>query len=269
MDIVMMGASKAGRTSIAKVIFQKMVSKQTQLLGETTKVESYDFRIQKLEFKLYDFPARYDMNEPPPNEQMILKNAEALIFVLNPQADTSKALDDFQNVYHYLRKRNRGRCSIFLFTNKADIELSQQEARNEYQLKTKKRINDDGIDVKEIDFHFTSIFDYSVFEGFSRVMQKMVACAPQLNKGLAHFACTSKIEKVYLFDLITKLYIATNDEKVVEPVKYEVCSELLDIFIDISFLYGNDKQSSMVGEDASNKIDQNRATVKLNLDDSN
>ena len=57
---------------------------------------------------------------------MILKNAAALIFVLNPQADTSKALDDFQNIYHYLKKRNTNNVAIFLFTNKADIELYQQ-----------------------------------------------------------------------------------------------------------------------------------------------
>jgi chloramphenicol 3-O-phosphotransferase len=38
MDIILMGDSKAGRSSIAKVIFQKMVSKQTMLLGETSKM---------------------------------------------------------------------------------------------------------------------------------------------------------------------------------------------------------------------------------------
>jgi GTP-binding protein EngB required for normal cell division len=48
MDILLMGDSKAGRSSIAKVIFQKMVSKSTKLLGETCKMESYDFKIQKI-----------------------------------------------------------------------------------------------------------------------------------------------------------------------------------------------------------------------------
>jgi hypothetical protein len=38
LNIVLMGASKARKTSMAKVIFQKMVAKQTQLLSETTKV---------------------------------------------------------------------------------------------------------------------------------------------------------------------------------------------------------------------------------------
>ena len=64
-------------------------------------------------------------------------------------------------------------------------------------------------------------------------MQKMIPCSPQLCRMLTHFASNCKVEKVYLFDLITKLHIATNDEKIVEPIKYEVCSELQDIFIDI------------------------------------
>lgn len=33
MDILLMGDAKSGRSSIAKVIFQKMVSKATKLLG--------------------------------------------------------------------------------------------------------------------------------------------------------------------------------------------------------------------------------------------
>jgi predicted GTPase len=48
MDIILMGDTKAGRSSIAKVIFKKMVSKQTMLLGETSKMETYDFKIQKI-----------------------------------------------------------------------------------------------------------------------------------------------------------------------------------------------------------------------------
>ena len=121
MDILLMGDSKAGRSSIAKVIFQKMVSKSTKLLGETSKMESYDFKIQKIEFKLYDFPARYDITEPPPNEQMIFKNASALIYVLSPQSDISKSMDTFHAIYNYLKKKNTNNCGIFIFTNKADL----------------------------------------------------------------------------------------------------------------------------------------------------
>lgn len=67
MDIIMMGDSNAGRTSIAKMIFQKMMSKQTMMLGQTNKIENYEFKLQKLEFKVYDFPTKYDLNDPAPN----------------------------------------------------------------------------------------------------------------------------------------------------------------------------------------------------------
>ncbi len=138
-----MGDAKSGRSSIAKVIFQKMVSKSTKLLGETSKMETYDFKIQKIEFKLYDFPAKYDINDPPPSEQMIFRNAAAMIYVLSPQSDIAKAIDNFHNIYNYLKKKNTNNCSIFIFTNKADIDLNQADARNEYQIKLKKRISED------------------------------------------------------------------------------------------------------------------------------
>ena len=158
-----MGDSKAGRSSIAKVIFQKMVSKSTKLLGETCKMESYDFKIQKIEFKLYDFPAKYDMTQPPPNEQMILKNASALIYVLSASSDLNKAGDAFHNIYKYLKSKNTNNCAMFIFINKSDIDLAQHDARNEYQIKLKKKIGQDDVDVKEIEFYFTSINDSSIF----------------------------------------------------------------------------------------------------------
>jgi signal recognition particle receptor subunit beta len=61
---------------------------------------------------------------------MILNHASALIFVLNPQSDTLKALDDFINIYQYLKKNNKGNCPIFIFVNKADIDMTQQDTRN-------------------------------------------------------------------------------------------------------------------------------------------
>jgi hypothetical protein len=162
MDILLMGDAKAGRSSIAKVIFQKMVSKSTKLLGETSKMESYDFKIQKIEFKLYDFPARYDINDPPPNEQMIFKNASALIYVLSPQSDIVKAIDNFHSIHSYMKNKNTNNFSTFIFTNKADIDLTQADARNDYQIKLKKRISEE-IDIKDIEFYFTSINDSSIF----------------------------------------------------------------------------------------------------------
>lgn len=67
MDICIIGLPKAGKTSIVKVIFNKLNPKQTKMLDSTSRVESYDLKIQNLQFKFYDFPGDYDLNEAPPN----------------------------------------------------------------------------------------------------------------------------------------------------------------------------------------------------------
>jgi hypothetical protein len=72
---------------------------------------------------------------------MIFKNASALIFVLHSQGDTVKALDNFLLIHSYIKKKNTNNCSIFIFTNKSDIDLTQPDSRNEYQIKLKKKIS--------------------------------------------------------------------------------------------------------------------------------
>lgn len=45
------------------------------------------------------------------------------------------------------------------------------------------------------------------------------------------------IEKSYLVDVKTKLYIAT-DSNPVDVHTYELCSDLVDVVIDVSYIYG-------------------------------
>ena len=45
------------------------------------------------------------------------------------------------------------------------------------------------------------------------------------------------MEKAFLFDIISKLYIAT-DSAPVDIANFAICSEMIDVFIDISYIYG-------------------------------
>lgn len=182
------------------------------MLGETNKIENYDFKIHKLEFKVYDFPTKYELSDPAPNEQMILKNAYALIYVINPQFDTFNSLETFVNVYEYMRKKNSNNVQFFIFINKADMELTSQDAKDEFLIKHKKKLADEGINNKDVNIHFTSILDYSVFEAFSNVVQKVLPCTPYICKLLNKLASYCKIDKIFIFDISTKLFIAHNDD---------------------------------------------------------
>jgi hypothetical protein len=48
---------------------------------------------------------------------------------------------------------------------------------------------------------------------------------------------TTDITKAFLFDVISKIYIAT-DRSPVDVPSYEICSDFIDVVIDISDIYG-------------------------------
>ena len=68
----------------------------------------------------------------------------------------------------------------------------------------------------------------------------------------------SKIEKVFLFDVISKIYIAT-DSNPVDMKHYEICSELIDVLIDVSCIYGIDEVGGSLKFDK-----ESSSTIRLN-----
>lgn len=156
---------------------------------------------------------------------------------MNPQLDTFNSLEVFVNIYEYMRTKNSNNCQFFIFINKADMDLTNQDAKDEFLIKHKKKLTDESVDIKLVNIYFTSILDYSVFEAFSKVVQKILPCTTYICKLLNKLAIYCKIDKVFIFDIATKLFIAHNDDLLIETVKYEICSEMIDIYIDITALY--------------------------------
>ncbi len=45
------------------------------------------------------------------------------------------------------------------------------------------------------------------------------------------------MEKAFLFDVVSKIYVAT-DSNPVDMQTYELCSDMIDVVIDVSCIYG-------------------------------
>lgn len=115
---------------------------------------------------------------------------------------------------------------------------------------------------KIVNLYFTSILDLSVFEAFSSVVQKILPCTTYICKLLNKLATYCKIDKIFIFDISTKLFIAHNDDIPIENIKYEICSEMIDIYIDISTLYYSEKKEEGVEQEDHDST----TSVKLNID---
>ncbi len=61
------------------------------------------------------------------------------------------------------------------------------------------------------------------------------------------FIQKSCVEKAFLFDVVNKIYIAT-DSSPVEERGYELCSEMIDVVFDISCIYGYVSQHYLMSQ---------------------
>jgi Ras-related GTP-binding protein C/D len=55
---------------------------------------------------------------------------------------------------------------------------------------------------------------------------------------LTNLCRTCRFEKAYLFDVLSKIYIAT-DSTPADMASYEICSDYIDVIIDITEVYGS------------------------------
>jgi hypothetical protein len=61
-----------------------------------------------------------------------------------------------------------------------------------------------------IGYHNTSIYDHSIHQAFSKVVQRIVYKRATLDSLLESLTLRCDLTKTYLFDVINKIYIATN-----------------------------------------------------------
>ncbi|XP_013789408.1 ras-related GTP-binding protein D-like [Limulus polyphemus] len=137
---------------------------------------------------------------------------------------------------------------------------------DDHKIETQRDINqrasddllDSGIDNVHLSFYLTSIYDHSIFEALSKVVQKLIPQLPTLENLLNIFISNSGIEKAFLFDIVSKIYIAT-DSSPIDMQSYELCCDMIDVVIDISCIYGLPEET-----DETTFDELSCSTIKLN-----
>ena len=143
-----------------------------------------------------------------------------------------------------------------VFVHKVD-SLSP-EGRDENYSDIVQRVQDDledaGVENPAINFYASSVYDHSVFDALSKVIQ-------QLNPHLATFetllntlTASCRFEKLYLVDVSTKLYIAS-DTSPADPAAYQLCCDYIDMILDLTSLYDYDRPQLEGAEAGAQKSD--------------
>lgn len=259
--ILLMGLRRSGKSSIQKVVFHKMSPNETLFLESTNKIVKDDISNSSfVQFQIWDFPGQIDFLDPTMfDPDRIFSGCGALVFVIDAQDDYMDALAKLHLTVMKAYKVNRN-MNFEVFIHKVDglSDDNKIETQRDIHQRANDDLNDAGYESLHLSFYLTSIYDHSIFEAFSKVVQKLIPQLPTLENLLNIFISNSGIEKAFLFDVVSKIYIAT-DSSPVDMQSYELCCDMIDVVLDISCIYGMHDEG-----DGSAFDNQSSSIIKLN-----
>eukprot|EP00419_Tripos_fusus_P007799 CAMPEP_0172673558 /NCGR_PEP_ID=MMETSP1074-20121228/12218_1 /TAXON_ID=2916 /ORGANISM="Ceratium fusus, Strain PA161109" /LENGTH=335 /DNA_ID=CAMNT_0013490873 /DNA_START=47 /DNA_END=1054 /DNA_ORIENTATION=- len=237
--VLLCGPHRGGKTSILKVVFQKMSPHETLFLETTPKVEVTSIaRNDLVKFKFLDFPGSALIDDQ--TDPMLFNKTGVVVFVIDAQEDPySDAVCAAKKVIEVAHRINP-KISFDILIHKVDgDQFFSDDHKTEIQRDIHSKLMDelqDKVDA-QINFHCTSIYDHTIFETFSKIVQKLIPQLPVLEQCLDLLVTNSRMEKAYLFDVLSKVYIAS-DPQPVDLQSYELCSDMIDVVVDVSCIYG-------------------------------
>lgn len=193
---------------------------------------------------------------------MIFGDCGALVFVIDAQDDYLEALSKLNQTLTKAYKVNP-RIKFEVFIHKVDgvSDDFKMESQRDIHQRATDDLQDSGLDI-HLSFHLTSIYDHSIFEAFSKVVQKLIPQLPTLENLLNILITNSGIEKAFLFDVVSKIYIAT-DCAPVDMQTYELCCDMIDVVIDLSDIYGLTSEAK-ANQEQTAFDSQSSSLIKLN-----
>ncbi|KKY26980.1 putative gtr1 g domain containing protein [Diplodia seriata] len=194
-----------------------------------------------MDFQVWDFPGHLDYFDPAFDVDNIFDEIGALIWVIDAQDEYLDAITRLNTTILNLQ-HSYPNINVEVFVHKVD-GLSEDYKSDTYRdiiQRVQDELSDAGYENAPVSFYQTSIYDHSIFEAFSKVIQKLIPQLPTLESLLNSLCSTCRIEKAYLFDVLSKIYIAT-DTSPTDIGSYEICSDYIDVVVDVSEIYGWDR----------------------------
>ncbi|KAG9239228.1 Gtr1/RagA G protein conserved region-domain-containing protein [Amylocarpus encephaloides] len=243
--LLLMGQRRSGKSSISSVVFHKMPPNETLFLESTARIQK-DSMHSFMDFQVWDFPGQVDFMDPSFDLDAIFGEIGALIWVIDAQDDYLEAINRLNSTILNLQP-SYPNVNVEVFIHKVDglSDDYKLDIRRDILQRIQDELSDHGVENAPINYHLTSIYNHSIFEAFSKVIQKLIPHLPTLEALLNDLCRSCRFEKAYLFDVLSKIYIAT-DSSSMDMASYEICSDYIDVIVDVSEIYGWDRPKEYI-----------------------
>ena len=191
-----------------------------------------------MNFDSAELPTQLPVLSPDYDHASIFTNIGAVIWIVDSQDEYLSSINELLRVAVFLAE-NYPRVNLEVFIHKIDglSEEYKYDTFREVRQRVQAELSDCGYGDRGVSYYQTSIFDPSIFEAMSKVIMKLLPHLPAMETLLTKLCSSCRIQKAYLFDTVSKIYIAT-DASPTFLKDYEVCSDYVDVIVDIKQLYG-------------------------------
>ncbi|KAF9515312.1 hypothetical protein BS47DRAFT_1342001 [Hydnum rufescens UP504] len=232
--ILVLGLRRAGKTAIQEVVFHGMSPRDTFFIEPTFRVSKEDVNTI-IPLQLWDCPG----GMPVENLDVLLDAFSTLVFVIDIQDEYSHAISKLVHLMAMVYTVHP-LINIEVFVHKAESMSEDYKIDNFRQLQ--ERVYDETIDHPlplenlQITFHLTSVYDHTIYEAWSRVIQKLIPPLAALENLLNVLCSNSGLSKAFLFDIKTLTHVAA-DESPPDATTYGLCCEYIQTLLQFSNLY--------------------------------
>lgn len=212
-----------------------------------------------MDFQIWDLPGQIDYLDPVFDAESIFGGVGAMIWILDAIDNYMEPIGRLtETILHLQHSYPDIKYSVFIHK----VDSLSEDFREETTRDIIQRITDDlfdnGMENPAISYHSTSIYDCSIYEAFSKVMQALVPELPTFEALLGIIRTQCRFEKVYLFDVWSKIYIASDSEPP-DLKAYEICSSFIDLIVDNSEIYGYERVGDAKEEEQARKLQKQGA----------
>ncbi|KAI6155230.1 Gtr1/RagA G protein conserved region-domain-containing protein [Pisolithus tinctorius] len=239
--ILLLGARRSGKTSILQVLFKDLPPKQTFYLEPTMRVTRHTFDTI-IPLEIWDCPANItvDTLEAP------LSDFSTIIFVIDIrdlyQQPVAKLVE-----FVVVAFQANPNVDFEVFVHKAEKLQEDDKYENFRQIHERviDRLADESPEFEQVplNFHLTSVYDHTLQDAFSRVIHKVIDSLPYLEGLLNIFCSNTSCPKAFLFDIRSKLYVAT-DASPVDQATHNLCCDYLQMLNSFGPLYKSNATSN-------------------------
>ncbi|KAF7328007.1 Ras-related GTP-binding protein D [Mycena kentingensis (nom. inval.)] len=230
--ILLLGQRRAGKTSIKEVLFNALPPKQTFYLETTMRVDrhAYDTVIP---LEIWDCPGNVTVE----SLGAPLSQFSALIFVIDIR-DLYK--QPISKLVEFIVAASTTSPSLLVEVFVHKSERMQEDDKIENFRQIQERVHDHLMEreceVLSYNFHLTSVYDHTLHEAFSKVLHKLIHPLPFLEELVNVFCSNSQSPKAFLFDIASRLYVAT-DNSPVDSGTHSLCCDYLAMLNAFGPLY--------------------------------